>query len=103
MEILIEKEAEAYILKNKVAGITIEMIIQETTGGCACGVTKKYYMPEIRLGLNESKRDNYNIEEVGGVSIACSKRICSENITIGLERMLFMKNLTVEGIERELF
>lgn len=104
MKIILEESVKVYLNKNHSQTLVVDMIREETSSGCSCGMTKKYYTPFVRIGKTQEKLSSkYTKYEVDGIDVFMTQRAVSDaenSVTIYLEKTLFIKQLAIKGIKR---
>ncbi len=105
MKLIIEKGVKEYLKKHDAECIVIDMIKDETSGGCSCGITKKYYTPYIRVSKEKDNMSKKYAEyEADGVKVLIDNKASSQignadTVTVFIEKVFFSKKLNVEGIK----
>lgn len=103
MKLLIEKGVKEYLLKCNSQSIIVGALLEETSSGCCCGITKKYYTPYIRVRQSSKPiSDEYIEYKVDGIDIFISEKVLADVedvVTIYLEKALLMKKLNIKGLK----
>ncbi len=93
MEIYITDKAQSHI-KNKSQNNSIQIIVERVGGGWCIS-----YQPSVKMGkpYNES---SFTMYKVGGIDVYISPNIRARNNTlkIGLNKILWIKSLNVDGV-----
>ena len=101
MIIKIEEDAKAYLKKNSIKKLLIDMVPDLTNSGCGCGKTKKFYTPYIRAMKPDEHYTNFMFYQTDIVDIYLAPRVheaAEDIITVKLEKNLFIKKIDLEGI-----
>lgn len=105
MKLNIEKDVKAYLEKNNATCLIVDMIRDETSSGCSCGLTKKYYMPYIRIGFNQENISKAYIKhEANGIHVFFAEKALiyvqeEDKVSISLEKGFLSKKLIINGIK----
>lgn len=103
MKLVIEKGVKEYLLKCNSQSIIVGALIEETSSGCCCGITKKYYTPYIRVGQSSKQiSDEYIKYKVDDIDVFIAKKVLADAedvVTIYLEKAFFMKKLNIKGLK----
>ncbi len=101
-----DKGVKEYLEKHQAACLVIDMIQDETSSGCCCGITKKYYTPYVRISSNKDNMSKEYVEyEEDGITVFIVKKALTQvqgdddMVNIYLEKVLFSKKLNVNGIK----
>lgn len=99
MIIKVEPAARVYIIaKSKEKAITLT--VTERPGGCCgSGCVCDAQLPSVRLGVDQGKVNSYQKTMVEGINVYYSDRLLAnyKTVTVKIEKILFIKNLTVTG------
>ncbi|MCB2294121.1 hypothetical protein LGK95_11385 [Clostridium algoriphilum] len=101
MEIIISERALKYLNKNDANSVIIYTIVNETSACCG-GSTKKYYVPEVRMGFDNCNLKGYSVYYFDGFKILLSDKIEvneEQLIVIDIEKILFIQKLILKGID----
>lgn len=104
MEIVIEAGVKEYLKKASTNRLVINMIPGETSGGCGCGKTRRFYTPDIRPAKSEeSFSKGFQKFQSNGIDIWVAKKALSgsndSTVTVFTTKTFFIEKLECKGIE----
>lgn len=104
MEIMIETGVKEYLEKLATNRLVINMIPGETSTGCGCGKTKRFYTPDIRPAkMDEKFGKGFRKFQSDGLDIWIAEKAWSgsndSTVTISLRKTFFIERLEFTGIE----
>lgn len=106
MGIIISEKALKYLKKQDAYSVIIYGIKNETSGGCCGGGnTKKFYVPEVRMGFDNNDLEEYSVYFYQGFKILLSNKIeinDKQQIVIDIQKILFIEKLILKGIDIKL-
>jgi uncharacterized protein YqkB len=107
MEIIISEKALKYLKKQDACSVIIYAIRNDTSGGCCGGGnTKRFYMPEVRMGFDNSDLKEYSVYFYQGFKIFLSNKIeinDKQQIVIDIQKILFIEKLIIKGIDIKIY
>lgn len=105
MEIVIGTGVKEYLEKVATNRMVINMIPGETSTGCGCGKTKRFYTPDIRPAkMDEQFGKGFRKFQSDGLDIWIAEKAFSGTtnegtVTILLKKIFFIERLECTGIE----
>ncbi len=102
MEIMISEKALKYLKKQDAYSVIIYTIENETSAGCCGGNTKRFYVPEVRMGFDNRDLKSYSVYNYEGFKILLSNKIQideNQQIVIDIQKILFIEKLILKGID----
>lgn len=102
MDIMISEKALKYLKKQDANSVIIYTIENETSAGCCGGNTKRFYVPDVRMGFDNRNLKEYSVYYYDGFKILLSNKIQideKQQIVIDIQKILFIEKLILKGID----
>lgn len=104
MELVIGTGVKEYLEKVATNRLVINMIPGETSTGCGCGKTKRYYTPDIRPAkMDERFGKGFQKFQSDGLDIWIAEKAKSGSkdgtVTVSFKKTFFIERLECTGIE----
>jgi len=104
LEIVIETGVQEYLKKAATNRLVINMIPGETSTGCGCGKTRRFYTPDIRPAkMEEQFTKGFRRFQSDGLDIWMSEKAWSGandgTVTVSLKKTFFIERLECTGIK----
>lgn len=96
MDVIIREEASEHI---KTKGGHLLIFVARLTGCCGGGVPS----PMFELGKPRSSRENYEVRDVGGVTVYLAKELATRPgwLEVGLSKFLAWQSLTLRTSDEQ--